>query len=143
MAVMTGIGGWLPPGVVTNDQLSQRMDTTDEWIRTRTGIRERRMVSPGMSTSDLAVEAGRRALKSAGLAAVDALVVATTSAERLCPAAGPEVASRLGLGTIAAFDLTSACSGFLYGLATANGLVESGVADTVLLIGRASCRERV
>ena len=132
---MTGIGGWLPPGVVTNDQLSQRMDTTDEWIRTRTGIRERRMVGPGVSTSDLAVEAGRRALKSAGLAAVDALVVATTSAERLCPAAGPEVASRLGLGTIAAFDLTSACSGFLYGLATANGLIESGVADTVLLIG--------
>lgn len=132
---MTGIGGWLPPDVVTNEQLSQRMDTSDEWIRTRTGISERRVVSPGISTVDLAVEAGLRALKSAQQSAVDAVVVATTSPERLCPAAGPEVASRLGLTGIAAYDIASACSGFLYGLATANGLVESGVADSVLLIG--------
>ncbi|MEU6862221.1 beta-ketoacyl-ACP synthase III [Streptomyces sp. NPDC046876] len=134
-AVVTGIGGYLPPRTVTNDDLSRTLDTTDEWIRTRTGIRQRRVVSEGLSTGELAVRAGARALSSAGLSGVDALVVATTSPERLCPAVAPEVASRLGLGTIAAFDLTSACSGFLYGLATAAGLIESGTADTVLFIG--------
>ncbi|QES51811.1 3-oxoacyl-ACP synthase [Streptomyces venezuelae] len=134
-AVVTGIGGYLPPSAVTNDDLSRTLDTTDEWIRTRTGIRERRVVSEGLSTGELAVRAGARALSSAGLSGVDALVVATTSPERLCPAVAPEVASRLGLGTIAAFDLTSACSGFLYGLATAAGLIESGTADTVLFVG--------
>jgi 3-oxoacyl-[acyl-carrier-protein] synthase-3 len=88
-----------------------------------------------MSTGRLAVEAGRRALTSAGLEHVDALVVATTSADRICPAVAPEVAFRLGLGTIAAYDITSACSGFLYGLATCSGLIASGQAERVLLIG--------
>ncbi|MBQ0986521.1 ketoacyl-ACP synthase III [Streptomyces sp. F63] len=134
-AVVTGIGGFLPPRRVTNDDLSRTLDTTDEWIRTRTGIRERRVVSGGLSTGALAVEAGRRALRSAGTGGVDAVVVATTSPERLCPAVAPEVAFRLGLGTVAAFDLTSACSGFLYGLATAAGLIGSGTADRVLFIG--------
>ncbi|MEU1662301.1 beta-ketoacyl-ACP synthase III [Streptomyces sparsogenes] len=134
-AVLTGIGGFLPPRVVTNDDLSRTLDTTDEWIRTRTGIRERRVVADGLSTGGLAVAAGARALRSAGVTGVDAVVVATTSPERLCPAVAPEVAARLGLGTVAAFDLTSACSGFLYGLATASGLIDSGTADTVLLIG--------
>jgi 3-oxoacyl-[acyl-carrier-protein] synthase III len=134
-AVLTGIGGFLPPRVVTNDDLSRTLDTTDEWIRTRTGIRERRVVADGLSTGRLAVAAGARAMRSAGVTGVDSVVVATTSPERLCPAVAPEVASRLGLGTVAAFDLTSACSGFLYGLATASGLIGSGTADTVLLIG--------
>lgn len=134
-AVLTGIGGFLPPRAVTNDDLSRTLDTSDEWIRTRTGVRERRMVSDGLSTGSLAVEAGARAMRSAGVSGVDAVVVATTSPERLCPAVAPEVASRLGLGTVAAFDLTSACSGFLYGLATAAGLIDSGTADTVLFIG--------
>ncbi|OKK14738.1 3-oxoacyl-ACP synthase [Streptomyces sp. CB00455] len=134
-AVVTGIGGFLPPRTVTNDDLSRTLDTTDEWIRTRTGIRERRVVSDGLSTGTLAVEAGARALRSAGAQGVDAVVVATTSPDRLCPAVAPEVAFRLGLGTVAAFDLTSACSGFLYGLATAAGLIGSGTADTVLFIG--------
>ncbi|MEU1851475.1 beta-ketoacyl-ACP synthase III [Streptomyces sp. NPDC019990] len=134
-AVLTGIGGFLPPRAVTNDDLSRTLETSDEWIRTRTGIRERRMVSDGLSTGSLAVEAGARAMRSAGVSGVDSVVVATTSPERLCPAVAPEVASRLGLGTVAAFDLTSACSGFLYGLATAAGLIDSGTADTVLFIG--------
>ncbi|MFI1566618.1 beta-ketoacyl-ACP synthase III [Streptomyces sp. NPDC020490] len=134
-AVLMGIGGFLPPKAVTNDDLARTLDTTDDWIRTRTGIRERRVVADGLSTGDLAVEAGARALRSAGVSAVDAVVVATTSPERLCPAVAPEVASRLGLDTVAAFDLTSACSGFLYGLATAGGLIASGTADTVLFIG--------
>ncbi|MDT0465763.1 beta-ketoacyl-ACP synthase III [Streptomyces gibsoniae] len=134
-AVLMGIGGFLPPTAVTNDDLSRTLDTTDDWIRTRTGIRERRVVSGGLSTGSLAVEAGARAMRSAGVTGVDAVVVATTSPERLCPAVAPEVASRLGLGTVAAFDLTSACSGFLYGLATVTGLISSGTADTVLFIG--------
>ncbi len=134
-AVIAGLGGWLPPAVVTNEDLCATLDTTNEWIVTRTGIRERRMVTGGLSTRDLAVEAGARALKSAGESAVDAVVVATTSADRLCPAVAPEVAFRLGVDTVAAFDLTSACSGFPYGLATSAGLIASGVADSVLFIG--------
>jgi 3-oxoacyl-[acyl-carrier-protein] synthase-3 len=92
-------------------------------------------VTDGVSTSDLAVEAGIRALKSSGDPSVDAVVLATTSPERLCPAGAPEVAARLGLDTVAAFDLTSACSGFVYGMAVAGGLIASGAADRVLLIG--------
>ena len=133
--LITGLGGWLPPAVVTNHDLSAHLDTSDDWILTRTGIKERRRVSDGLSTRDLAVEAGARALKSARQSAVDAVVVATTSPDRLCPAVAPEVAHRLGLGTISAFDLTSACSGFLYGLANATGLIEAGIAETVLFIG--------
>ncbi|MFC8360785.1 beta-ketoacyl-ACP synthase III [Streptomyces griseorubiginosus] len=133
--VLMGIGGFLPPLSVTNDDLSRTLDTTDEWIRTRTGIQERRFVSQGLSTGSMAVAAGERALRSADVSGADAVVVATTSPERLCPAVAPEVASRLGLGPLAAFDLTSACSGFLYGLATASGLIAAGTADTVLFIG--------
>lgn len=141
-AVIAGLGGWIPPTVVTNDDLCGTLDTTHEWICTRTGIHQRRVVADGLSTCGLAVEAGARALKSADVSAVDAdvsavdaVVVATTSPERLCPAVAPEVAARLGLGTVAAFDLTSACSGFVYGLATCAGLIASEVARCVLFIG--------
>lgn len=133
--VIAGLGGWLPPTVVTNNDLTSALDTTHEWIQTRTGICERRVVTSGMSTGDLAVEAGRRALESGGESTVDAVIVATTSPDRLCPAVAPEVAFRLGLGTVTAFDLTSACSGFLYGLATSAGLIAADVADSVLFIG--------
>ena len=134
-AVLAGLGGWLPPAVVTNDDLSAGLDTDDEWIRTRIGIRERRFVDAGLGTGELAVRAGARALASAGVNSVDAVVVATTSPDRICPAVGPEVAYRLGLDTVAAFDLTSACSGFVYGLATSAGLICSGVARSVLFVG--------
>lgn len=134
-AVISGIGGWLPPSVVTNEDISSTLDTTPEWIEKRTGIRERRMVTDGLATCDLAIEAAARALTSAGNPRVDVVVVATTSPDRLCPAIAPEVAARLGLGSVAAFDVNSACSGFVYGLATATGLIASRVAGTVLLIG--------
>ncbi|MDC0773117.1 beta-ketoacyl-ACP synthase III [Streptomyces sp. HD] len=134
-AVVTGLGGWVPPTVVTNDQLAKALDTSDEWIRSRTGIRERRWVSPGRSTGDLAVEAGRRALSSAGTEAVDAVVLATSSPDRHCPATAPEVAGRLGLGPVAAFDVAAVCTGFVYGLATGAGMVALGAADRVLVIG--------
>ncbi|MFF2009812.1 beta-ketoacyl-ACP synthase III [Streptomyces sp. NPDC058195] len=133
-AVIAGIGSHLPPDVVTNDDLSARLDTSDEWIRSRTGIATRHMVSPGTATSDLAVEAGARAWDSAGGLRPDALVLATTTPDRPCPATAPEVAARLGLTGIAAFDISAVCTGFLYGLATAGGLIASGVAERVLLI---------
>ncbi|MFJ8885234.1 beta-ketoacyl-ACP synthase III [Streptomyces sp. NPDC102402] len=133
-AVVSGIGAYLPPDLVTNDDLAQRLDTSDAWIRSRTGIAERYMVAPGTATSDLAVEAGLRALKSAGDERVGAVVLATTTPDHPCPATAPQVAARLGLGQVPAFDVAAVCSGFLYGLATASGLLAAGVADSVLLI---------
>ncbi len=134
-AVLCGLAGWLPPRVVTNEELSQRLDTSDNWIRTRTGIGRRHFAEPGQATSDLAVEAGRRALRSAGVTDVDAVVVATTTPDRSCPATAPLVADRLGLVGAAAFDISAVCTGFVYGLASAAGLIAAGVAERVLLIG--------
>ncbi|MEU5609060.1 beta-ketoacyl-ACP synthase III [Streptomyces sparsogenes] len=137
-AVIAGIGAYVPPNPVSNHDLAARLDTSDEWIRTRTGISSRHVVLPGQATSDLAVEAGRRALDSAGAEhteRVDAVVLATATPDRPCPATAPEVAWRLGLGTVAAFDVSAVCAGFLYGLATAAGLIAAGTADRVLLIG--------
>ncbi|MGW2647449.1 beta-ketoacyl-ACP synthase III [Streptomyces sp. NPDC001393] len=133
-AVVTGIGSYVPPNRVTNDDLSARLETSDSWIRSRTGIAERYVVSPGTSTGDLAVEAGLRALKSAGDERVGAVVLATTTPDQPCPATAPQVAARLGLGPVPAFDVAAVCSGFLYGLASAAGLIAAGVADSVLLI---------
>ncbi|MFW6689465.1 beta-ketoacyl-ACP synthase III [Streptomyces sp. MAR4 CNX-425] len=133
--VLCGLGTWLPPRVITNDDLSRELDTSDEWIRTRTGIGRRHVVQPGTATSDLAVEAGRRALKSAGVAAVDTVIVATTTPDRTCPATAPLVAHELGLGTVPAFDVGAVCTGFLYGLAAAAGLLATGSAGTVMVIG--------
>jgi 3-oxoacyl-[acyl-carrier-protein] synthase III len=133
--VLCGLGAWTPPDVVTNEQLAAELDTTDEWILSRTGIARRHVASPGMATSELAVEAGQRALKSAGLDAVDALILATTTPDQPLPGTAPQVASRLGLGPICAFDLAAACTGFIYALASAAGLIAAGVADRVLVIG--------
>lgn len=134
-AVLAGIGAWLPTTVVRNDELAAWWDADGEWIRARTGIEERHLISAGEATSDLAVEAGRRALVSAGQTAVDALVVATNTPDQLSPAIAPEVAARLGLGPIAAFDVGAVCTGFVYAIATAAGLIAADVADRVLVIG--------
>jgi 3-oxoacyl-[acyl-carrier-protein] synthase III len=133
-AVITGIGHALPPTVVTNDELAARLDTTDEWIRTRSGIRQRHIAPPDMSTADLAVEAGAQALKSAAVDAVDLVILTTSTPDRPCPATAPAVMSRLGLGRIPAFDLDAVCSGFLYGLATSVAMITSGQFGSVLLI---------
>lgn len=133
-AVIRGIGYWLPARIVTNAELCARLDTSEDWIVSRTGISCRRWIEPGQATSDLAVEAGISALKSAGGGPVDAVVLATTTPDYRCPATAPEVASRLGLGGVAAFDISAVCSGFLYGLATAAGFIAAGMADCVLLI---------
>lgn len=133
-AIICGIGYWLPARVVSNAELCARLDTSEDWILSRTGISRRRRIQPGEATSDLAVEAGRAALKSAGGGPADLVVLATTTPDYRCPATAPEVASRLGLGGVAAFDVSAVCSGFLYGLATAAGFIAAGMAERVLLI---------
>jgi 3-oxoacyl-[acyl-carrier-protein] synthase III len=133
-AIICGIGYWLPARVVSNAELCARLDTSEDWILSRTGISRRRRIQAGEATSDLAVEAGRAALKSAGGGPADLVVLATTTPDYRCPATAPEVASRLGLGGVAAFDVSAVCSGFLYGLATAAGFIAAGMAERVLLI---------
>ena len=134
-AVLCGLGGYVPPTAVTNAMLAEHLDTTDEWIRTRTGIGRRFVAGPGVSTSDLAVEAGRRALTSAGVSEVDGVVLATSTPDHPCPATAPEVASRLGLGDVAAFDIGAVCTGFVYALATAAGMIAAGISRSALVIG--------
>lgn len=132
---ITGIGAALPDKVLTNNDLTAWMDTTDEWIRERTGIGERRI---GGSTSGLATEAAQRALSDAGMAAddIDLLVLATTSPDHICPATAPAVARELGLNC-GAFDVGAVCSGFVYALVVANGFLTQGM-DRVLVIGAES-----
>lgn len=134
-ALVCGLGSCVPTTVVTNDDLAREFDTSDTWIRSRTGIGQRRIVPSGTATSDLAVDAGAKALKSAGMTHVDALVLATTTPDRRCPGTAPEVAARLGLGPVPAFDVNAVCTGFLYALATAAGLIAAGLSDRVLVIG--------
>jgi 3-oxoacyl-[acyl-carrier-protein] synthase III len=134
-AVVSGVGGYVPPSIVTNEDLAIRFDTSDEWIRQRTGIRRRHVVAAGESTSDLAVQAGAEALKSAGGDPPDLVVLATTTPDHPCPATAPAVAQRLGAAGAAAFDLNAVCTGFIYGLASVAGLVAAGLAERALLVG--------
>ncbi|MEV0319433.1 beta-ketoacyl-ACP synthase III [Streptomyces sp. NPDC050658] len=134
-AVLKGVGTFLPARAVTNDELSRQLDTDDEWIRTRTGIGTRHWVDSDTATGDLAVEAGARALKSAGADGADAVVLATTTPDHPCPATAPWVAARLGLGSVPAFDVAAVCAGFVYGLAAGAGLIAAGTARRVLVIG--------
>jgi 3-oxoacyl-[acyl-carrier-protein] synthase-3 len=133
------VAGWghaLPVRRVTNDDLAQTLDTSDEWIVDRTGIRERRVSGAGESTAPLALSASRAALDRAGLAAadVDVVVVATSTPERLIPATAAIVAAELGI-TAGAFDLNAACAGFVYGLTTTAALIGQGMARTALVVG--------
>lgn len=133
-AVLAGLGTCLPTTEVTNEALAERLDTSDSWIRERTGIAARRIAGPDVSVSDMAQAAGENALKAAGLDKVDAVVVATSTPERPLPAMGPGVASRLGLGSVPAFDVSAACCGFLYALTMSAGLIGTGIADDVLVV---------
>jgi 3-oxoacyl-[acyl-carrier-protein] synthase III len=136
-AVITGSGVATPPNVVTNHDLGRIMDTSDEWIRARSGVVQRRFVEPGTGSSDLAAEAGLAALDDAGVdpSAVDALITATMTPDLVNPGIAPLVQDKLGLGTVAAFDLRQQCSGFLYGLDLADALIASDRADTVVVAG--------
>ncbi|WP_327344231.1 beta-ketoacyl-ACP synthase III [Streptomyces europaeiscabiei] len=134
-AILAGIGGCLPPRAVSNEEIAAVSGGSDEWIRSRTGIRRRYFAASGTATSDLAVGAGEQALAHSGNPHADTVVVATSTPDRLCPATAPTVASRLGLSGAAAFDVAAVCTGFLYGLATAAGLIASGASTRALVIG--------
>jgi len=136
-ARILGTGRALPPRVVTNAELTTLMDTSEEWIVQRTGIRERRFVEPGTGASDLGVTAARVAIERAGLTPKDIqfLVFATLSPDLFFPGAGVFVQEKLGLDTIGALDVRTQCTGFLYALSVAEAYVKSGFHDNVLVIG--------
>lgn len=135
MIRLTALGSAVPAGVVTNDDLAARIATTDEWIRSRSGIGQRRVAADGVATSELATAAGRQALAQHRGKPPDAVVLATTTPDHVIPGTAPDVAARLGLTGAAAFDVNAACSGFIHILAVAAGLVTAGVARRVLAIG--------
>ncbi|MBP2331286.1 3-oxoacyl-[acyl-carrier-protein] synthase-3 [Kibdelosporangium banguiense] len=134
---IVGVGSFRPEHIVTNDDLSQRMDTSDEWIRTRVGIIERRYAGPDESLVDMAVTAGTRAIQDAGLqpSDLDTVIVANCTMPSPIPNAAAQVADRIGVKAAGAFDLNAACAGFCYSLATASDLIRSGSAGRVLVIG--------
>ena len=136
-AVIAGTGIATPPNVVTNDDLAKIMDTSDEWIRTRSGVVERRFVDVGTGSSDLAAEACSNAMDDAGIGPddVDALVTATMTPDLTNPGIAGLAQEKLGLGSVPVFDLRQQCSGFLYGLDLADALIGSNKADTVLVVG--------
>jgi 3-oxoacyl-[acyl-carrier-protein] synthase-3 len=134
---VTGCGSYLPSRVVTNAELAKRVDTSDEWIRQRTGIRERRMAEDGELTSDLAVKAAEEALAMARLsgADLDLIVCATATPDETFPATATRIQDRLGMRQGAAFDVQAVCAGFIYGLAVADNFLRLGQARTALVVG--------
>jgi len=132
-----GLGAFLPQGVLTNHELAKRVDTTDEWISDRTGIKRRHIAAKGETTSDLAYHAAVAALKDAGIGAdeIDLIVVATTTPDETFPSVATKIQARLGMTRGAAFDVQAVCSGFVYGLSVADNFIKAGQAGTVLLIG--------
>ena len=136
-ARLTGVASYLPDRVLTNAELTEIVDTTDEWIRERTGIRERRIAADDQATSDLAVAAAERVLRATRTSAsdIDLIIVATTTPDHIFPPTATLVAERLGATAAAAVDMTAVCSGFVYAFAHATAMVESGFARKVLVIG--------
>jgi 3-oxoacyl-[acyl-carrier-protein] synthase-3 len=136
-AVVRGCGSYLPQRVVTNAELAHKVDTSDQWIIERTGIRRRHVAAEGEFTSHLALEAARRALAAAGVAgeAVDLIVLATTTPDSTFPATATRVQAALGTGRGAAFDVQAVCSGFVYALGVANNFLMLGQHETALVIG--------
>ncbi len=136
-AKISALGTYTPPGLLTNADLERMVDTTDQWITERTGIRQRHIAAEGTATSDLATEAARRCLASAGVGAaeVEAIIVATVTPDMFFPATACLVQAKLGAGKAWGFDLSAACSGFVYALQVGAKLVESGAHEKVLVIG--------
>jgi 3-oxoacyl-[acyl-carrier-protein] synthase-3 len=132
-----GTGGYLPERVLTNEELSKMVDTSDEWIRERTGIRRRHIAAEGELTSDIATAAARAALEAAGIPVsdVDLIVLATTTPDQTFPATATAVQAKLGMTWGAAFDVQAVCSGFLFALATADSMLKQGLFNTALVIG--------
>jgi len=136
-SVILGCGSYLPARVLTNDDLAKMVDTSDEWIFERTGIRRRHIASDGETTSDLALEAAKRALKHADIAVreLDLVIVATTTPDETFPATATRIQARLGMTRGAAFDIQAVCTGFVYALSVADSFIRTGQAKTVLVIG--------
>jgi 3-oxoacyl-[acyl-carrier-protein] synthase-3 len=136
-ARIAGTGSYLPEKVLTNADLEKFVETTDEWIRDRTGIRQRHIAAEGQTTGDLAYEAARRALEAAGVAAseLDLIVLGTTTPDIIFPSTACLIQHRLGANGCAAFDVNAACSGFVYALGIANAFIRAGTAKTVLVVG--------
>ena len=136
-SLIVGTGAYLPAKVVTNDDLAQQMDTTDEWIQQRTGIRQRHVAAEGELTSHLAVKASEKALAQAGLKPddVDLIVLATTTPDETFPATATRVQAMLGITRGAAFDVQAVCAGFIYALAVADNFIRAGQSKTALVIG--------
>jgi 3-oxoacyl-[acyl-carrier-protein] synthase-3 len=139
-----GTGKYVPDRVLTNKDLEQMVDTSDEWIVTRTGMKERRIASPEQASSDLAYEAARKALDHAGITAeeLDLIIVATITPDMFFPSTACILQDRLGARKAAAFDLSAACSGFIYGLANAYNFIAAGIYKYVLVVG-AECLSKI
>ncbi|WP_428682821.1 beta-ketoacyl-ACP synthase III [Reyranella sp.] len=136
-SVVQGCGSYLPERVVTNEELSKTVETTDEWIRQRTGICQRHIAAEGEFTSHLAIKASQRALDHAGLKAsdLDLIVLATATPDQTFPATATRVQAALGMTKGAAFDVQAVCAGFVYGVSVADSLIKTGLASTALVIG--------
>src|SRR5579863_326713 len=136
-AKITGVAGYVPPRVVTNSDLEKRVDTSDEWIRTRTGIRERHYADPGVATSHLGTEAARKLLTARGVnpEEIDLIVLASVTPDMFFPATACLIQDRLGAKNAWGFDLSAACSGFVYALTVGAQFVGSGTHKKVLVIG--------
>ncbi|MBO7744190.1 ketoacyl-ACP synthase III [Paenibacillus sp. MWE-103] len=139
-----GTGKYVPERILTNKDLEQMVETNDEWIVTRTGMRERRIAAPEQATSDLAYQASLEAIAAAGLTAedIDLIIVATITPDMFFPSTACLVQDKLGARKAAAFDLSAACSGFIYGLATASNMIATGMYKHVLVVG-AECLSRI
>jgi 3-oxoacyl-[acyl-carrier-protein] synthase III len=136
-SVVRGVGGYLPEKVLTNDDLARMVDTTDQWITERTGIRKRHIAADGETTSDLAVVAARRALNAAGMGPedIDLIIVATATPDYTFPATATVVQHKLGVTRGAAFDIQAVCTGFVYAIATADNFLARGQFERALVIG--------
>ena len=134
---ITGLGCYVPDQVVTNDDLSKTLDTSDEWIMERTGIRERRVATDDQAMSDIALPAATGALEDAGVqgSEVDLIIVATVTPDMAFPSTGAILADQLGASDAAAYDLSAGCTGFMYALAQGYGMVAAGLADKALIVG--------
>ncbi len=136
-AVVRGVGHYLPSRVVENSEFEDKVDTSDEWIRARTGIERRHFAAEGETTSDMGAAAGRAAIADAGMTAadIDAVIVATSTADLTFPSAATMVQAKLGISKGFAFDVQAVCAGFVFAMANANALILSGQAQRVLVIG--------
>lgn len=134
---ITGTGSYLPERILTNAELESMVDTTDEWIVTRTGIRERHIAADGEFTSDLALQASLKAIEAAGIDAqeIDLIIVATTTPDRVFPSTACLLQEKLGIAKFPAFDIQAVCSGFVYALATADKFIKTGAANCALVVG--------